>query len=689
MGGRQRRRPVVTFGAMQPHCRFRFSALALPIELEDGPVAVHGYAWRHPSPAAALVVLHGLQSHAQWFAEAADGLVDRGLSVYALDRRGSGSSPARSGDIDRYGTWTAEVAAVVEFVRREHPGVPVHLVGHCFGANVALAAALERQGLAASLVLLTPGLHIRPDYRPAEKLRIAAAALLAPQRRFRVPQEDELFTRDQEVLAWIAADRLGSKTLTARCLLEIRRLVGALQRRVGELTVPLLVLEAARDRIVDNDANAATLDRHLAGRWRRVTFDAEHFLVAEPCREAVLDEIAAWVRPEAAPRRRGGAATQVAAIEVCTAELPFRFSFGHAAAERRCSTNVVVKVVLSDGTAGFGEGVPRGYVTGETPESAVDAVSRNYGPALVGAEFSDPDGVPAVLEAAAVRAGDRQDGPPGAAWCAVELAMLDAAGRRFGLPVSAWLGPVRAPTLTYDAVLPFSATAAVVPLALGARSLGLTQVKLKVGRDLDDDVERLRLLRRVLGADADLRVDANGAWTAEEALTAIERLRRYGISAVEQPVAAGDLAGLRRVTAECPELIIVDESLRTPAEAQALVEAKACGAFNIRVSKCGGLLASMRIAGIAADAGLPVVVGAQVGESGLLSAAGRHLAACIAPRFLEGSAGRLLLREDLTVERVVPGRGGRARPYAGAGLGVTVRPAVLARHTIETRRVGP
>jgi L-alanine-DL-glutamate epimerase-like enolase superfamily enzyme/alpha-beta hydrolase superfamily lysophospholipase len=674
---------------MQPHRRFRFSALAQPIELEDGPVAVHGYAWRHPSPEAALVVLHGLQSHSQWFAEAADGLVDRGLSVYALDRRGSGSSPERSGDIDRYGAWTAEVAALVEFVRREQPGVPVHVVGHCFGANVALAAALERRGLAESLVLLTPGLHIRPDYTPAEKLRIAAAALLAPQRRFRVPQEDELFTRDQEVLAWIAADRLGAKTLTARGLLEIRRLVASLPRRIGELAVPLLVLEAARDRIVDNNANAAALDRHLAGRWRRVTFDAEHFLLAEPCREAVLDEIAAWARPEPAVRRSAGAATRVAAIEVCTAELPFRFSFGHAAAERRCSTNVFVKVVLSDGTAGFGEGVPRGYVTGETPESALDAVSRNYGPALVGAEFSDPDDVPAVLEAAAMRAGDPQGGPPGAAWCAVELAMLDAAGRRFGLPVSAWLGPVRAPTLTYDAVLPFSATVAVVPLALAARSLGLTQVKLKVGLDLDDDVERLRLLRRVLGTDADLRVDANGAWTADEALRAIERLRRYGISAVEQPVAAGDLAGLRRVTAECPELIVVDESLRTPSEAQALLEAKACSAFNIRVSKCGGLLASMRIAAIAADAGLPVVVGAQVGESGLLSAAGRHLAACIAPRFLEGSAGRLLLREDITSERVVPGRGGRARPHAGAGLGVTVRSGVLARHTNQARRVEP
>ena len=81
------------------------------------------------------------------------------------------------------------------------------------------------------------------------------------------------------------------------------------------------------------------------------------------------------------------------------------------------------------------------------------------------------------------------------------------------------------------------------------------------------------------------------------------------------------------------------------------------------------------------------MVGAQVGESGILSAAGRHLAACLAPRYLEGSAGRLLLREDLTRERVLPGRAGRARPHAGAGLGVTVKTDVLHRYTIQGRVV--
>jgi muconate cycloisomerase len=474
-------------------------------------------------------------------------------------------------------------------------------------------------------------------------------------------------------------------------------MVSSLRRRLGDLAVPLLVIEAAQDRIVDNEANTVLLDRWLGGAWRRVSFDAEHFLLAEPCRDEVLDEIVAWVagdrsEPRAASRSRrrsggGETGTAVTAVEVCTAELPFRFSFGHALAERSSSTNVYVKVTLADGTVGFGEGVPRGYVTGETAADALDAVSQRYGPALVGRELGEPADVAVALDAAAATVPTSWVRPPGASWCAVELAVLDAAGRRFGLPVSHWLGPVRAPVLTYDAVLPFSPLVAVVPLAAVIRSLGITQVKVKVGRDLGADRDRLRLLRRMLGAEADLRVDANCAWTAEQALWAIEALRRYGISAVEQPVAADDIQGLQRLTASCPELIIVDESLRTVVEAETLVDAKACDAFNIRVSKCGGLRASMRIAQIAADAGVAVVVGAQVGESGILSAAGRHLAACVVPRYLEGSAGRLLLREDITRERVLPGRAGRARPHGGAGLGVTVKADVLVRHTVHARVV--
>lgn len=376
--------------------------------------------------------------------------------------------------------------------------------------------------------------------------------------------------------------------------------------------------------------------------------------------------------------------TSIAAVDVLTVELPFRFSFGHALAERSSSTNVVVRVTLDDGSVGYGEGVPRDYVTGETTDGAVEALCDRLVPLVLGAGLADADDVPPLLDSVL---GVAPDGSlQTAARCALELAVLDAAGRSFGCSVQRWLGERAAPVVTYDAVLPFSSPKKLVALALLIRVLGVRQVKIKVGVDLEKELRSLELLRRLLGPRADIRVDANCGWTADEALDTIARMRAYAISSIEQPLPGDDLDGLARVAAEVPEAIIVDESLRTIDEARALAERRACDAFNIRVSKCGGLLPSLAIAEVARAHGLFTVVGAQVGESGILSAAGRHAAAAIvSPRYVEGSGGRLLLREDLTAENVLPGRRGFARTFAGPGLGVTVREDVLARHTRTTR----
>jgi muconate cycloisomerase len=372
--------------------------------------------------------------------------------------------------------------------------------------------------------------------------------------------------------------------------------------------------------------------------------------------------------------------TSISRIDVFTAELPFRISFGHALATRKSSTNVYVRVTLDDGSWGFGEGVPRDYVTGETIDTAINTLTERLVPAVLGRGVHDARDVPEFLEEAA-RIASPCIAPDGAAWCALELAVLDAFGHHFGCSVSDWLGSAPAPRVRYDAIIPFVSPKLLTVIGTLVRGLGFRQVKVKVGHDLAADARGLSTLRRILGSGTDLRVDANCAWSPDQALTAIDRFKPFGISSVEQPVAADDLAGLRRITAATSESIIVDESLRSVADAVRLAETGACNAFNIRVSKCGGLLNSARIAAIASQAGLGCVVGAQVGESGILSAAGRHLAASLPSlRYLEGSAGRLLLKEDLTMENVLPGWGGWARPYRGPGLGVRVQQAVLGRY---------
>ena len=278
-----------------PGGRFAFSERAEPFRLRAAPPHVHGVAWRDSRPAATVVLVHGLQSHARWFAEAADCLVERGVSVYAVERRGSGSAAGVRGDIRRCEEWLDEVADVAKLARHEHPGLPVHLVGHCFGATLALVAILSGRVAVDGFIMLTPGLHILPRHHPLERLAIGAAVILTPRRRFRVPQRDEDFTHDEEVLAWIRTDPGGARTLTARALRQVNRLSRAARAGVKDLTVPLLVIEAAHDRIADNRRNRASLARALGmRRWTLASLDAEHLVLEGPARDAAIDLIVRW-----------------------------------------------------------------------------------------------------------------------------------------------------------------------------------------------------------------------------------------------------------------------------------------------------------------------------------------------------------------------------------------------------------
>ena len=255
-----------------------------------------GFVWRPASPASAtLVLVHGLQSHAGWFVDAGPRLAARGLAVYAPDRRGSGAyTSAPRGDIVDYGQWLVDLEQVIRQAQAEYPLSPVHLVGHCFGANLALGCALRTRSRVRSVAMLTPGLYVLPGYGLSEKLRIGLASVVAPETRFRVPQEDALFSRDPDVLAWIGADTLGARSITARCLLQINRMLRELRSGVHDLDVPVLVLEASRDRLSDNARNRRLLETRLGERCRWMSFDAEHFLLAEPCRDQVIDALVDW-----------------------------------------------------------------------------------------------------------------------------------------------------------------------------------------------------------------------------------------------------------------------------------------------------------------------------------------------------------------------------------------------------------
>jgi L-alanine-DL-glutamate epimerase-like enolase superfamily enzyme len=162
-------------------------------------------------------------------------------------------------------------------------------------------------------------------------------------------------------------------------------------------------------------------------------------------------------------------------------------------------------------------------------------------------------------------------------------------------------------------------------------------------------------------------------------------MARVGVTSFEQPIAADDLAGLARLVAETRLGVMADESLSTRASLERLIETRACTAANVRISKCGGLVAAYHRAREALAAGLVLQLGCQVGESSLLSAAQLRLAQAVQPvRYAEGCFGRFLLREDPVLPLLQFAYGGRApRPTAGPGLGVVVDEDQLEGFVVE------
>jgi muconate cycloisomerase len=382
---------------------------------------------------------------------------------------------------------------------------------------------------------------------------------------------------------------------------------------------------------------------------------------------------------------------KIAELTAFHVRIPLRKRVRHASHSRSATDNVLVRCVLEDGTAGHGEGVPRDYVTGETIDSAF---------ALLGASdlrsqlepCADFGRAVALAERLRLKPqpGDERGIQGNAARCALELAVLDAYGQHCGEPlarVTALVAPELhepRPWVRYSGAITSARGFKARMAALVLRLYGFQQVKVKVGIAGQDDPQRLAAIRRRLGPKIDLRVDANEAWAPDEAAERIRALEPFGITAVEQPVPHAAVASLKEVRTQVRVPVMLDESLCGLMDAEQAVEWGTCDLFNLRLSKCGGFIPTLRLAQLARWHHLGCQLGCQVGETALLSAAGRHFAASVGGlRYLEGSYDRHLVRESLGTHDLTFRWGGWAPALTAPGLGVTLDARALERVTIR------
>ena len=239
-----------------------------------------------------LLYLHGIESHGGWFLPAALRLRDRGCTTWLLDRRGSGLNRG----VEPGHTPSADV--LLEDVRRARQALgdpPLHLLGLSWGGKLATAAALDQPRHVESLVLITPGLRARVDLPWRQKLAVGFNLLFGGTGHFDVPLRPEMFTREPELLAFLRRDPLRLTEVTARFLLATLALDRRIARRVGDLRVPVLLLLAGQDEIVDNDGVLRLLAPLPAGQLQVWQYpDAMHSIQLERT-DAMVDDIVTFL----------------------------------------------------------------------------------------------------------------------------------------------------------------------------------------------------------------------------------------------------------------------------------------------------------------------------------------------------------------------------------------------------------
>ena len=252
----------------------------------------------------AFVYVHGIESHAGWFDRAAELLCMQDADVFCLDRRGSGINRENrgfvSGHVDRWETLVADVHAFATPLRGRY--AQVLLIGLSWGGKLAVAHALVHPRDFDALVLITPGLRSRVDLRLGQKVEALIACWLRPTAAIEIPITPTMFTHTPAFLEAMAADPLRLRTATGRFFLVSRELDGLVAERIGGLRLPVLLVLAGHDRIIDNEgvlgllrsASTQLTVRMYEDQTHSVQFDAPERLVAD---------IAAWVESLAATAR--------------------------------------------------------------------------------------------------------------------------------------------------------------------------------------------------------------------------------------------------------------------------------------------------------------------------------------------------------------------------------------------------
>ena len=353
--------------------------------------------------------------------------------------------------------------------------------------------------------------------------------------------------------------------------------------------------------------------------------------------------------------------------------LPLREVFHTATGGFAQREGVLLRLTTDAGLVGFGEASPHPALGRGAVQDVLEAL-RRQAPRLLGAQVEEVEALSTNI-------------PPALA-CALDTAACDILARARGIGVARLLSADPRNSVPVNAVIAAETAAGAASEAAAAREAGFPCVKLKVGTAATPaaEVERVAAVRQALDPHIKLRLDANGAWTCEQAVSLIRALARFDLELVEQPVSAGDLEGLAQVRAAVGVPIAADEAVTGVEAARQVLEAAAADVLVIKPMVVGGLRPARRIIEMATAAGVEVIVTTTI-DSAVGTAAALHLAATLPPTARAcGLATGALLAGDL-VKKPPTAQAGWMQLPDRPGLGVEPDADLLARFAITAEGV--
>ncbi len=376
---------------------------------------------------------------------------------------------------------------------------------------------------------------------------------------------------------------------------------------------------------------------------------------------------------------------KIVKAKIYVLKIPFNSSFGHFLKIRLHSDSIIVELTTDTGVRGYGEGIARPYVTGETVKKSISYIKDVLLPEIMHKDIQNietsqnPQNALSHINNYFPNISSSGVIAWNASRSAVELAIIDSILKNQHKSLNCIL-PAKSQIVTYTGVFSSENLKNTINLAKCSQQAGLKYIKIKVGKS--SDLKRIAAVRDIMGQAVSIRLDANGAFSVKKAIQFIKSVEKFNIDSIEQPVKRGAAVDLATVKVNSPIPIMADESIVTYDDAKELIENNACDYFNLRISKCGGIYNTLAIADLAERENVKIQLGCHVGETAVLSAAGRHVAAYFPNvKFVEGSYSTLLLSEDISQENIVFGSGGEVPVFTGHGLGINIREELLKKYS--------